>query len=129
MVGGQVGVCERGCDFVLAGRNLVVSRLDGDAQAIQPLLRIEHAGENPGRYPPEIMVVQFLALRGLGTEKGAAADNQVRTLVVEALVDKEVLLLGAHRGKHFGGRIAKEFQDPPRLFVQRVDGPASSGVL
>src|SRR4051812_47984743 len=69
------------------GGHLVVARLHGHAEARQLELAIHHVGEHALRNRAEVVVVQFVALRRLGTEESAARVDQVGTLEVVLLVD------------------------------------------
>ena len=67
------------------------------------------------------MVLQLLALGGLGAKQRPAGVEQVRPLVVELLVDEEVLLLRAHGGHHpLGLVIPEQPQQPQGLLGQRL---------
>ena len=100
VVAADVGVLEDRRDLVLRRRDLVVARLDRHAELQQLALGVEHARQDPLRDAAEVVVVELVALRRLGAEQGAAGVDQVGALVVVALVDQEVLLLGPHRRGH-----------------------------
>ena len=105
VVAADVRVLEHRRDLVLRRRDLVVARLDRHAELGQLLLGLEHAREHALGDRAEVVVVELVALRRLGAEQRAAGRDQVGALEVEALVDQEVLLLGADRREHArGGR-------------------------
>ncbi len=72
VIGGQVRVFEDGSDLVLAGGDFVVARLDRDRQLEHFRLGIGHAGQHALGNRAEVLIFEFLALGGLGAEKGAA---------------------------------------------------------
>ncbi len=82
-------------DLELAGGDLVVAGLDGDAELEQLPLGVHHEAEHALGDGAEVVVVELLALRRLRAEQGAAGVQQVRTGQEEVAVDQEVLLLGA----------------------------------
>ena len=72
VVGADVGVLEHRGQLVLVRRDLVVARLDRDAELGQLALGLEHAGEDALGDRPEVVVVELVALRRLGAEQRAA---------------------------------------------------------
>ena len=97
VIGGDVGVLEDRRDFELAGRDLVVPRLERHADAIELALDFHHEGEHALGDGAEVVVLHLLALRRTGAEERAAGVDQVGTVEIELPVDEEVLLLGAAR--------------------------------
>ena len=111
------------------------------AQFRQLHLHLGHVGEYALGDGGEVLVLQLLALGGLGAEEGTAAVNQVGPGVVEILVDQEVLLLRADGGVNaLGAAVAEQPQDAQRLtaeglhraeewglLVERLAGPAQEG--
>ena len=84
-------------DFVLAGRDFVVARLDRDAELEQLALALEHEGEHALGNRAEVVVLELLALRRLRAEERAAGREQVGPREVEVAVDQEVFLLRRRR--------------------------------
>ena len=84
MIGGDVGVLEGRGDLVLARSDLVVPRLDGNAQFVQPPLHLGHVRHDALGDRAEVVVVELLALRRRRADERAPADQQVRPLVEEA---------------------------------------------
>ena len=81
-----------------------------------------HKGCHAGLDRSIVMVVQLLSLGRLSTKEGASAQPQVKTLTVILLVDKEVLLLGAHLCRYMLRlRVAEEPQDTHTLTIQSAD--------
>ena len=107
VVGADVRVLEDRRDLVLVRRDLVVARLDRDAELAELALGLEHAGEDPLRDRAEVVVVELVALRRLGAEQRAAGGDQVGTLEVVLLVDQEVLLLGPDGREHAVRRLCR----------------------
>ena len=121
VVGGEVRVLEDRGDLVLARGDLVVPRLDRDAELEHLGLAVGHAGEHALRDRAEVLVFQFLALRRLRAEERPAAVEQVGPGVEEVLVDQEVFLLRADGGEHLLGLgVAEQPQDAQRLVRQRL---------
>jgi hypothetical protein len=109
VVGRDVRSFEHGRDFELAGRDLVVARLRGDAELEKLALRVEHEREHALGNRAEVVVVEFLSLRCLRAEERAPGVEQVGPGEEEAAVDQEVLLLGTGEGHHrFGLVVAEE---------------------
>ena len=100
VVGGDVGVFKRDGQLVLGRRDLVMPRLDRNAELVKLGLGLEHAGEHPLGDGAEVMVFQLLPLGRLGPEERAAGIDQVGPGEVEVLVDQEILLLGPGRAVH-----------------------------
>ena len=98
LVGSDVGGGENRCQLVLGGSHLVVLRFSQNAQLPKLLIQVGHVGLYPGLDRAEIVVVQLLALGGLGPEQGPAGVNEIAALIVYFLINKEILLLCAHRG-------------------------------
>ena len=121
VVGADVGVLEHRRDLVLVRRDLVVARLDRDAELRQLALGVEHAREDPLGDRAEVVVVELVALRRLGAEQRPAGRDQVGPLEVVLLVDQEVLLLGADGREHaLRGAVAEQLQRADRRLRQRV---------
>ena len=117
----DVRVLEDRRDLVLVGRDLVVARLDRHAELGELLLGLEHAREDSLRDRAEVVVVELVPLRRLGSEQRAPGREQVGPFEVVLLVDQEVLLLGAHRREDALGVIDPEqCQRAHRRAGQRV---------
>ena len=130
VVRGNVGGGEDGGHFMLGRGHLVVLGLGQDSQLPQLLIQLLHKGGDSGLDGTEVMVIQLLALGGLGTEEGPAGVDQVLAPVEIRLVDEEVLLLRANGGLD-GGHIlvAEELQHPQSLAVDGLHGPQQSRLL
>ena len=68
----------------------------------------------------EVLILEFLTLRWLGTEQRAARIDEIGTRQVEVLIDQEVFLLGAAGRDDALGRRAEQLQHAHRLFGQRL---------
>ncbi len=137
MVGGDVGVLEDRRDFVLARGDLVVTGLDRDADLVELALDVHHEREDAVGDGPEVLILELLALGGLGAEERPAGVDEIRAVEEELPVDEEVLLLGP-AGRHDPvGLRAEQLQDADgllrerlhraeerRLLVERLTGPA-----
>ena len=93
MVGRDVGIFVHRSDLILRRRHFVVTRLHRHAQLEQFPLSFEHAGQDPLRDRPEILVLELLPLRRLGAEERSAGYHEVGTGKEEIPVDEEVFLL------------------------------------
>ena len=121
MIGREVGRFEHRRNFVLSRSHFVVPRLDRNAELEQLALDFEHEAEHALRNRAEVMIFEFLTLRRLGAEQRAAAGEQVGAREVEVAIDQEVFLLRAgRRGHERAVGVAEQFQNPLRLFVQRL---------
>ena len=130
VVGGHIGGGEDGGQFVLGGGHLVVLCFRQDAQLPQLLVQLLHKGGDSRFDGPEIVVLQLLALGGLGPEQGAAAEHQVLAALVELPVHQEVLLFGAHRGDDpLGGLVAENAQDAQGLAGEVLHRAQQGGLL
>ena len=95
VIGRDIGPLEHRRDLELTGRDLVVPGLGRDAQLEQLPLGIHHEAEHALGDGTEVVVVELLALRRLGTEQRSTGVDQVGTGQEEVPVDEEVLLLRA----------------------------------
>jgi hypothetical protein len=73
VVARDVGVLEDRGELVLARRDLVVTGLDRDAQAVELALDLGHERDDAVRDRAEVVVVELLALGRLRAEQGALA--------------------------------------------------------
>ncbi len=137
VIGGDVGVLEDRRDFVLARRDLVVPRLDRDADLVELALHFHHERKDALGDGAEVLVLELLALGRLGAEECPTGIDEVWALEVELPIDEEVLLLRA-AGRDDALRLrAEELEDADRLLrerfhraqerrllVERLTGPA-----
>ncbi len=100
MVGRDVRRLEDRSDLELTRSHLVVTRFHGHTQTVELFLGFHHEGENTLRDGSEVMVFEFLPFRRLGAEQRAVGLHQVRTRIIEFLVDQEIFLLATHGGIH-----------------------------
>ena len=104
--------------------------LGEDAQLPQLVVQVVHEPLNPGLDGAEVVVFHFLSLGGLGTEEGAAGEEEILPLVVKGLVHQEVLLLRAHGGDDPGDVfVPEELQDPHGLLVKGFHGAEKRGLF
>ena len=141
LVGGAVGGGIDGGKLVLGRRYLVVLCFGQDAQLPQLGVQLLHKGGYPGLDGAEIVVVQLLSLGGLGAEQRSAGVDQIPALLIQRLVDQEVFLLRADRGRHVLDRlVAEQLQHPEclpvqclhaaqkgRFFIQRLSAVGAEG--
>ena len=121
LIGGDVGGGIDGCQLVLCGGYLIMLRFGQDPQLPQLPVQLLHIGRHSGLDGAEVVVVQFLALGGLGTEQGPAGVDQVAALVIHILIDEEILLFCACGRKHaLDAVVAEQLQDAQGLDVQRL---------
>ena len=78
VIGGDVGVLEDRRDFVLARRDLVVARLDRDADLVELALDFHHEREHAIGDGAEVVVLHLLALRA------ARAPKSVRPALIRS---------------------------------------------
>ena len=123
-------VVKMGASSCWAGGHLVVLGLGQDAQLPQLFIQLFHKGSHTGLDGAVVVVLQLLALGGLGPEQGAAAEHQVLPALVELPVHQEVLLLRAHRGDDpLGGLVAENAQDAQGLAGEVLHGAQQGGFL
>jgi len=107
-------------DLELVRRHLVVARLGRDPHLVEFGLGVLHEGQHPLLDGAEIVVLKLLPLGRPRADEGAAGDAQVRTQIVESLVDEKILLLRADGGDHpAGAHYPKEGEN---LLCGAVDG-------
>ena len=68
--------------LMLCGSNFVVLRLREDSELPELFVQILHVSLHAGLDDTEVMVVEFLSFRGLGTEESTAGEAKVGTLLV-----------------------------------------------
>ena len=116
MIGGDVRPFKHRGNLELAGRDLVVPGLGGNAELEQFPLGVHHEAEHPLRNSSEVMIVELLALGRLGAEQSAPRVDEIGPGQKEVPVDEEVLLLrAAERDNRIEVAVAKQLQDAFRL--------------
>ena len=111
VVGGDVRLFEDGGHLELAGRDFVVARDDGHAQAIELVLHLGDAGLHALGDAAEVVVFELLAARRRRADDGAAAHHEIGAQGEVPAVDQEVFLLGAHgRVDAHGALVAEELE-------------------
>ena len=114
---------------MLAGSDLVVLGLGGNAERPQLVVQILHIGRDGGADSAKVVLLEFLALAGGSTKEGAAGDDQVLALAVSVLLDQEVLLLVAHGRNDLLWRLAEQRQNALGLTRERGHGAQQRGLL
>ena len=110
VVDGDVGGVVDGGQLMLAGGDLVVLGLGGNAQLPQLLVQFLHKAGDDGADRAEVVLLQLLALGRGRAEQRAAAQHQVQALLVVLLLNQEVLLLGADGGRDAVHVLAEQLQ-------------------
>src|SRR6476620_823274 len=125
MITRDVTRLEQGRDLVLAGRYLVVPGLDRNSQPVELPFRLSHECQHSGRDGPEVMVLELLTLRRLGSEQRALAGEQVGPPEEQLAIDQEVFLLWPNRGEHPRNTLIgpKDLENAKRLLRQRLHRP------
>ena len=129
LVDGLVDLAIDRCELMLAGSNLVVLGLGGNAKRPQFIVQVLHIGRDGGADSAKVVLLELLALAGSGTKEGAAGDDQVLALAIGVLLDQEVLLLVAHGRNDLLGGLAKQRQNALRLTRERGHGTQQRGLL
>ena len=75
----QVGPLEERRQLELMWCHLVVTGLGGNAQRVQSSLDVRHVGLDLGWNGAEVMVVELVSLRCVGTDERSTAHSQIRT--------------------------------------------------
>ena len=129
LVDGLVDLAIDGGELMLAGGNLVVLSLGGDAERPQLVVQVLHIGRDGGADCAKVVLLELLALAGSGAKERAAGDDQVLALAVGILLDQEVLLLVTHGRNDLLGGLAKECQYTLGLTRERGHGAQQRGLL
>ena len=129
LVDGLVDLAIDRGELMLAGSNLVVLGLGGNAKRPQFIVQVLHIGRDGGADSAKVVLLELLALAGSSTKEGAAGDDQVPTLAVSVLLDQEILLLIAHGRNDLLGGLAKQRQNALGLTRERGHGAQQRGLL
>ena len=86
------------CKLMLCRSHFIVLSLGEDTQFPEFFVQFFHICRYPGLDCTKIVVVHFLALGRLCTEKSAACVDEVLALFIHFSVNKKVFLLRANRG-------------------------------
>ena len=129
LVDGLVDFAIDGGKLMLAGSNLVVLGLGGNAKRPQFIVQVLHVGRDGGADSAKVVLLELLALAGSGAKEGAAGDDQVLALAVGVLLDQEVLLLVTHGRNDLLGGLTEQRQNALRLTRERGHGTQQRGLL
>ena len=129
LVDGLVDLAIDGGELMLAGSNLVVLGLGGNAERPQLVVQVLHIGRDGGTDCAKVVFLELLALAGSGAKERAAGDDQVLALAVGVLLDQEVLLLVAHGRNDLLWRLAEQRQNALGLTRERGHGAQQRGLL
>ena len=123
VIDGDVGLFEGWGQLVLAGGDLVMPSLDGDAELEKPSFDFGHIAQNSRGDGSKVVIVELVALRRRGADQGTAADHQVESFAKEILIDQEILLFASEGADDLRHVLigAEDFQDTCRLFCHRLD--------
>ena len=128
VVVGDVGSFENRGNFVLARGDLVVARLEGDAELESFALDFHHVGEDAVGNCAKVLIFKLLAACRACAKESAPAGVEVGAQVVKARVYEEVFLLGAGGGGDEASVfMTEEFQDALRLAVEGLHGAQERG--
>ena len=115
---------------MLAGCDFVVLRLRGDAKAPEDFVDLGHEGRDLLADGAEIMVFQFLSLRGGGTEEGPAGIDKVLPSGKPVGIDQEILLFRTGIGDDASGSpVPEETEDAYGLVGEIVHRAEKGGLL
>ena len=104
---------------MLSRSNLIMLCLGKDTELPKLLVKVCHIFGNSRLDNAEIVIVHFLTLRRLCSEKGSARELQILTLFIHFLINKEVFLLRTDRSANaLYVFIAKELEDSHCLLVK-----------
>ena len=130
VIGGNVCCGINGCQLVLSGCNLVMLCFCKDAKFPEFIVQIFHESLNTGLDNTEVMVVKFLSLGRLCSEKCPAGKTKVGTLLVHFPGNKEVFLLGSYRRNNsLCSSVSEKAKDPECLFAQHFHGTKKRSLL
>ena len=130
VVGGDVGILVDRGDLVLPRGHFVVPRLHRHAELVELTLHLEHERQHALGDRPEVLILELLPLRRLGTEQRPPGHHQIGTGEVEVAVDEEVFLFRpARRGDLPDILVAEEGQDAAGLLVEGLHRAEERGLL
>lgn len=129
LVDGLVDFAIDGGELMLAGSNLVVLGLGGNAERPQLIVQVLHVGRDGGADSAKVVLLELLTLAWSSTKEGAAGNDQVLALAVGVLLDQEVLLLVAHGRNDLLGGLTEQRQNALRLTRERGHGTQQRGLL
>ena len=122
LVGGDIDCGVDGGYFMLRGGHFVVLGFSQHAEFPQFLVEVAHEGGDAGLDCAEIVVLEFLSLGGLGSEKRPAREDEVAAFEESARVDEEIFLLGSDGGQHLFRFSAEESEQTDCLFADGFHG-------
>ena len=82
---------------MLSRSGFVMLGLREDSELPEFVVQLLHEGLDARFERAEIVIVKLLSLRGLRAEERPPGKDEIGTLFIECLVDKEILLLGSDR--------------------------------
>ena len=130
VVGRNVRGGEDRRQLVLCRGDLVVLCLSKHAELPQLFVELLHERGNSRLDRAEVMIFKLLTLRCACTEQRAACVNEVRALIVELFIDKEIFLLRADgRDDTLCRGVAEKAEDTNGLCAQRFHGAQQRGFL
>ena len=108
-VTGTVGIGVDGRQFMLTGCRFVVLGFRENSKTPQLLVQILHVSGNTGTDGAKVMIVKFLALRGLCTEECTAGQTEVFSFCIQIFGKNKILLLSTDTDLNtFGFVVAKQ---------------------
>ncbi len=106
---------------MLSGSNLVMLGLGKNAKLPKLFVEVCHVFGDSRLDNAEIVIIHFLTLRRLCSEKSSARKFQILALLVHLLINKEIFLLRSDRGANtLYIVIAKELEDSHCLLVKSL---------
>ena len=119
MVGGKIGTLENRREFVLVGRDLVVTGGYRDPDLVAFFGNLNHEIENALLDGAEILVFQLLAFWGGGAYQCPAGKLQIGSEPVVRFVNKEILLFRAAGREHLARLVPQHLKQIHRCLAHR----------
>ena len=122
IVHGNIRGIEDGRKLVLGGRDFVMFGFCENAVRPQRFVEVVHELGNAGFEDAEIVIFELLSPRRGRAEQRSARQNEIFSLFIHFLVDKEIFLFGADRRGDLFAVDSEQFQNAFARAVERGHG-------
>jgi len=112
VINGYIGLLELRRALELIGSHLVVTGLHRNAEPIGDVLEILHKLFDPLRNRAPVVILKLLILGRSMPHQRASCLHQVRTGIIESLIDEEIFLLPSESRINLCNILVKKLADP-----------------